>query len=671
MAVSKYDWDFIRPLDQTAAIANMASGNQQINAGLQGISGAVTGYADAMKQRNTDEILNTLMSAQSTADLPNAMNAVQALQQQYGRGYDQSAVRNAIDTRGATLGQRDLQNINLQQAQAQQAALPQIQAFNEARLKASGASPEQIAALGSIQGVDTTQQAVAAIGDTRYAAEGAERRSNRAQDVAWREQQARQQQSNWQSESDFRADESDWRRGKDISDANKPSFGYAVGSDNNLVTVSNPGISQMDAYGAMASVRGIRNNNPGNLGFAGQRGASRENGNGRFASFGTPEEGLGAMSKQLDLHFSGKSAKAKEAGRPLQSITDIVTAWAPPNENNTAKYIADISKQLGVSPTARLNMNDPKTKMAFMKSIVQKENGGNPYSDEQYQAGISGKVGTSKGASNAIGNVVPQAAMSKVTSGYQDSIAKLETDFNTQSAKDQVKGSLASTGKSVETWAASNRGKDSTFFTNAGDLARMAKADPAFNKLPEAAQINVLNGAFAKMNDVNAFQYVPDGDLKKFISNESQNYQTNRVSQHKQQKDAIFEQSYQNLVQQFQAVGSRPPTREAAQQLFNPQNKPAQPKPVQPKQQPTPKAASAAQAIKATAPKVTQIDKNLADRAARKQAEFAALEKRLATKEIPKSVARPTPSTSFKLPTGSTQLSQAQIDKMFKEYKVR
>lgn len=671
---SKYDWDFIRPLDQTANIAAMAQGNQQINAGLQGIGNAVTGYADAMKQRNTDEIMNALIGAQNTAGLPQAMQAVQTLQQQYGRGYDQTAVRNAIDTRGSTLAQRDLQGINLQQAQAAQAAIPTLNQAGAAEAIRMGANPEQMNALAAL-GIDTSGQAqrygTNAQGDARYVAEGAERRSNRAQDVAWREQQARQQQSNWQSESDFRADESDWRRGGELAAENPKSAGYAVDASGNLVTVANQGVSRMDAYGALAGVRGIRNNNPGNLGFAGQRGASRENGNGRFASFGTPEEGLGAMSKQLDLHFSGKSAKAKEAGRPLQSITDIVTAWAPPNENNTAKYIADISKQLGVSPTARLNMNDPKTKMAFMKSIVQKENGGNPYSDEQYQAGISGKVGTSKGASNAIGNVAPQAAMSKVTSGYQDSIAKLETDFNTQSAKDQVKGSLASTGKSVETWAASNRGKDSTFFTNAGDLARMAKADPAFNKLPEAAQINVLNGAFAKMNDVNAFQYVPDGDLKKFISNESQNYQTNRVSQHKQQKDAIFEQSYQNLVQQFQAVGSRPPTREAAQQLFNPQNKPAQPKPEQPKQQPTPKAASAAQAIKATAPKVTQIDKNLADRAARKQAEFAALEKRLATKEIPKSVARPTPSTSFKLPTVSTQLSQAQIDKMLKEYKVR
>ena len=88
MAVSKYDWDFIRPLDQTANIAALSQGNQQINAGLQGVGEAVTGYADAIKQRNTDSILNALSQAQTSAQLPDAMNAVQALQQQYGRGYD-------------------------------------------------------------------------------------------------------------------------------------------------------------------------------------------------------------------------------------------------------------------------------------------------------------------------------------------------------------------------------------------------------------------------------------------------------------------------------------------------------------------------------------------------------------------------------------------------------
>ena len=265
---NKYDWDFIRPLDQTANIAAMAQGNQQINAGLQGIGNAVTGYADAMKQRNTDQILNTLMGAQTSAELPNAMNAVQALQQQYGRGYDQTEIRNAIDTRGSTLAQRDLQGINLQQAQAAQAAIPQLNQAYAAEAIRMGANPNQVnalAALGINASTDLNRFGTNAQGDARYQAEGAERKANRAEDIAYRNQQARQQQANWQYDADFRADESDWRRGGELAAENPKSAGYAVDASGNLVTVANQGVSRMDAYGALAGVRGIRNNNPGNL----------------------------------------------------------------------------------------------------------------------------------------------------------------------------------------------------------------------------------------------------------------------------------------------------------------------------------------------------------------------------------------------------------------------
>lgn len=689
---SKYDWEFIRPLDQTANISALSQGNQQINAGLQGMGQAITGYADAMKQRNTDEIMNALYQAQTSSDLPNAMQAVQALQQQYGRGYDQTAVRNAIDTRGSTLGQRDLQAINLQQAQAAQAAIPQLNASAIAQAKARGVDTGPLEALAAL-GIDTTGQINSytnnSVSDTRYNDESAERKANRAEDVAWRKSQANQAQQNWKADFDYREDQSNWNRGGDIAKENPASNGFAVDGNGNLVTVANPGISRLDAYGALSGVRGIRNNNPGNLNFAGQAGASREGGKGRFASFNTPEEGIGAMSKQLDLHFNGTSVKAKEAGRPLRSVKDIVEAWAPPSENNTAKYVADVAKQLGVSPTANLNLKDPATKTALMKAIVAKENGGNPYTDDQYAAGISGKKATGSSSLHALGNVVPQAVMSKVTSGYQDAMAKLNTDFAAQSAKDQVKGSLATTGKNVDTWAASKKdtglifSSNNSFFTKASDLTKMAKADSAFNKLPESAQINVLEGAYAKLNDVNAFQYVPDGDLKKFISRESQNYQKDRINQHEQAKNAVFEQSYQNLVQSFQAAGSRPPSREAARQLFDPQYKAPAPKPApaqpKPQQQAQPKAP-ATPAVK----QESAMDKQMRERAERKKAEWAVVEKRLAKEKADKEAKAK--AEQAKKPVwmggnaqgnnmfknvGTGSLTQAQLDKMIKNFNAR
>ncbi|MCC8421477.1 lytic transglycosylase catalytic [Photorhabdus thracensis] len=118
--------------------------------------------------------------------------------------------------------------------------------------------------------------------------------------------------------------------------------------------------------------RGLRNNNPGNLNFAGQRGATRENGEGRFASFETAFDGLRALSRQLTLY----------AKRGLITVRDIITKYAPPEENDTEGYIAFLAKWLGVDPNARLNLRDPQMLTAMMNGIIHRENGRNPYSSE-------------------------------------------------------------------------------------------------------------------------------------------------------------------------------------------------------------------------------------------------------------------------------------------------
>ena len=674
---SKYDWDFIRPLDQTANIAAMAQGNQQINAGLQGIGNAVTGYADAMKQRNTDQILNTLMGAQTSAELPNAMNAVQALQQQYGRGYDQTAIRNAIDTRGSTLAQRDLQGINLQQAQAAQAAIPQMNQAAIAQAKARGVNTAPLEALAAL-GIDTTGQinqfAGNMISDTRDARDYGDRRS----DVAYN----RQYQTNRDAVSDAQ-----WKAGNDRADMDaayryseafeKPAqSGWATDANGNQVYVNSSGVSRGDAFTALAGA--ITGHESGNVANA-KNPNSSATGAGQFIN----STWLSMMNKHRPELTKGKTEKEILAMRNDPKLAGEMTAQYAKNNAKGLEsaglqasdgnvYLAHFAGLGGAKALLKANPN------ASAESILGKDaadkNGklirGKTVGEVIQWAHSSMQKRMGNQATQALGPMVSQANMSKATADYKTSLAKLEGDFASASISNQTKGSLATTGKSVDTWAASNRGKDSTFFTNAGDLAKMAKADPAFNKLPEDAKVNILDGAFAKMNDVNFAQYVPDGDLKKFISSESQNYQKDRLAKHAQDKKNLEEQTYQSIVQQYQAVGAQPPNRASVLQMLNPQYKPkaqTNPTPAAAK----PEAQSQAKAPTPTVAKVTQQDANQLARAARKQAEFAALEKRLATKEIPKSVARPTPSTSFKLPTGSTQLSQAQIDKMLKEYKVR
>ncbi|WP_191634117.1 lytic transglycosylase catalytic [Escherichia coli] len=138
---------------------------------------------------------------------------------------------------------------------------------------------------------------------------------------------------------------------------------------------------------AQATKRGERNNNPGNLNFAGQAGASLERPGGRFARFETAFDGLRAIARQLMLY----------AGRGINSVEKIISTWAPASDNNnTTAYIRAVSQRLGVDPRAALNMSDPQTMSALMSSIIQHENGRNIYSRELINkaavAGISGKV---------------------------------------------------------------------------------------------------------------------------------------------------------------------------------------------------------------------------------------------------------------------------------------
>ena len=133
-----------------------------------------------------------------------------------------------------------------------------------------------------------------------------------------------------------------------------------------------------------------------------------------------------------------------------------------------------------------------------------------------------------------------------------------------------------------------------------------------------------------------------------------------------------------DVVQAFQAAGSRPPNRESVRQLLDPQYKPAA-QPAAPKPQPV--AHQAQKAVEAVAPKPpvkvqTQMDKNIAERAVRKQAEQLAYIKAQEAKK-PKPVEKAKPityadnSVKFDLKKGQANLSQKELDELMKRYQLR
>lgn len=118
-------------------------------------------------------------------------------------------------------------------------------------------------------------------------------------------------------------------------------------------------------------VRGIRNNNPGNLNYVGQAGAHKEPGpHGRFAVFATPEAGLMALRGQL-LRYNQRDG--------LDTVKEIISKWAPPTENDTASYIEGVSHALGVTLDQKLGPFTPHLVAGLMRAIILMENGKNPY----------------------------------------------------------------------------------------------------------------------------------------------------------------------------------------------------------------------------------------------------------------------------------------------------
>lgn len=140
-----------------------------------------------------------------------------------------------------------------------------------------------------------------------------------------------------------------------------------------------------DTNGEKGAPRGIRNNNPGNLNFAGQEGASKEDGpGGRFAVFQSMEEGIAALAKQLQRY----------GAKGVDTIRGIISKFAPSSENDTGGYIAAIEKWLGIGADQRLDLSDNKTLKALISGISTIENGKGRVSGEQIDAGLALNTGS-------------------------------------------------------------------------------------------------------------------------------------------------------------------------------------------------------------------------------------------------------------------------------------
>lgn len=129
--------------------------------------------------------------------------------------------------------------------------------------------------------------------------------------------------------------------------------------------------------------RGIRNNNLGNIRHGQNwQGLNPEGRNvdPAFCVFETPEYGIRALAKVL-INYK------KIHG--LNTVRQIVSRYAPPNENQTTAYVQSVAKQLGVYPDTVIDIEERGILTVFIKAVIRMENGIQPYSDETIQQGIN------------------------------------------------------------------------------------------------------------------------------------------------------------------------------------------------------------------------------------------------------------------------------------------
>jgi hypothetical protein len=132
---------------------------------------------------------------------------------------------------------------------------------------------------------------------------------------------------------------------------------------------------------------GMRNNNPGNIKYVGQRvpgivGPSENTDQGDpQAVFDTPEDGMRAMYALLGKKYAGGKITANDmiAGKG---------GWTPGN----FQAAANVARNAGIKPDQDINFSDPKMAARFMRGLMLQEHGNAStlYPDSMILSAISG-----------------------------------------------------------------------------------------------------------------------------------------------------------------------------------------------------------------------------------------------------------------------------------------
>ncbi len=148
--------------------------------------------------------------------------------------------------------------------------------------------------------------------------------------------------------------------------------------DVNAITRPAPVRGQIPYSPASKNTPGFRNHNPGNLKAAPNSTGKR----GKFSTFASDDDGLSAMARQLMLY----------GDRGNNTPGGIIRTYAPSSENNTRAYIDDVTSRTRYGAEQRLDLHNPEVLKTLMASMIQHEQGSQPYTEEQLKKAIQSAI---------------------------------------------------------------------------------------------------------------------------------------------------------------------------------------------------------------------------------------------------------------------------------------
>lgn len=207
--------------------------------------------------------------------------------------------------------------------------------------------------------------------------------------------------------------------------------------------------------------RGEKNSNPGNIRLSDSKwqGLAPVQDDKDFCVFVSADWGIRAMCVLLIKYYDYDN---------LDTITGIINKWAPSTENNTASYIADVSRYAVMTPDRKLNLHQYADIAPLVKAIIWHENGEQIYPDTIINQGLAragilipktpllatkviqgtaiAAVGASSGIGSTILNNVPALASYTTTSHWLQGVCAVLTSLGIGLS---VVGKIRDYGKSI------------------------------------------------------------------------------------------------------------------------------------------------------------------------------------------------------------------------------